>query len=420
MLHRIAAAALAVCLAACSHSSEARAPGASGWTADVDALIAELESVHPEPYHSTTRDELLAAAAEYKVSLPEMSEWEATVGFQRLLALLTREGRDGHMLLKPADRPDLPWRMFPVQLHWFPDGVYVVAAKDDPGLVGARLVRVGALTTREAIAVIEPLITKDNAQTVRARVPAFLEAPDLLEGAGLDPVLTFESRGETVTPDMTPVDSAEHTRWAGFLHPYVRRLPPRGNALWLRKQDEDVRVRYLPDDLTLYVGFNLVQPPFDEAVARMSSILESKRVARVVLDLRHNPGGETGLYTPLLRAFRDPRVDRPGRLFALTSRVTFSAAANFLADLDNTTCVQIAGEPPGAAPRFWDDNDSIVLPYSGLEVGVATRWWGKGGARHPDASFEVDVPVPLRAADYFAGCDPVLEEVVALRNDACP
>lgn len=430
----VAIMGLLLAISACSPASPAAAPDpdqsatvdleTSGWGADVDAFTAQLEAIHPEPYHSISREAFAAAVLEYKQQLTEMTEWEAVVGFQRLLALLTAEGRDGHMVLRPADRDGLEWRMFPLQLYRFSDGYYVVAARDDPTLVGAKLVRVGTTPVNEAVRVIKSAITKDNGITVRARIPAFLETPDLLAAMGLleagQETLTFVQAGSEMTPELETIGVDEHSEWRDFPHPYARRLPARAAALYLRNQQENVWVRFLKPTRTIYIAFNVVHPPFDATIERIDSILDAKRVTRVVLDLRHNPGGETGLYGPMLSTLKDPRVNRPGRLFALTGRVTFSAAANFLADLDNETCALIVGEAPGAAPRFWDDNDPVTLPYSGLEVGVATRWWDKGGKRHPGTTFEVDLPVRYRSAHYFKGMDPVLREAERYRGRGCP
>ena len=407
-----------------TRSPSAPAGGASGWAADIDAFASQLEAIHPEPYHSIPREDFYAAVLDYKQRLPTMTEWEAATGFQRLLAFLTRSGRDGHMVLLPADRDGYPWEMFPIQLYWFPDGIYVVAARDEPELVGAELVRVGSTPVDQAIAVVKRHITKDNSMTVKARVPTFFEAPQLLTALGLMDAeartLTFDVQGRTEDRELQTIPFAEHERWLGLIHPYVRRLPPRAGALFLRNQDQNVWMRYLTGSRTLYVAFNLVQPPFDGAVRAVERVLDTRDVGGVVLDLRHNPGGETGLYGPMLDVLDDARVDRPGRLFALTGRTTFSAAANFLADLDNSTCVMIVGEPPGAAPRFWNDNDAVALPYSGYEVGVATRWWGKGGERHPKPTFTMDIPVRYNSRHYFTGTDPVLRRALEHSGRGCP
>lgn len=409
--------------ATASPSAEA-SPSTSGWAADVDVLVAQLETVHPDPFHSISRAEFLQEVAAYERQLPAMTEWEAVTGFQRLVALLTRDGRDGHMVLRPSDRPGLPWRMLPVQLYLFDDGLYVVAGKGEArDLVGAKVVQFGDTDAGEATSRVRELISKDNDMTVASRIPAFLEAVDLLGALGVldtaNPSLTLSVGGELVTRAFEPIPHEEHEAWRTPLHPYARRLPPRGSALYFTRQDDSVWTRYLGRSRSLYVSFNLVMPPFGPVVDEIESILRTRPTERVIIDLRHNPGGETGTYGPLLDAVTSAAAGGRRGVFALTSRTTFSAAANFLADLDNEVCTVIVGEPPGAAPRFWNDNDGVPLPYSGLEIGVATRWWGKGGKRHDGTTFEVDIPVPYRSRDYFTGGDPVLHAAETARATRC-
>ena len=70
---------------------------------------------------------------------------------------------------------------------------------------------------------------------------------------------------------------------------------------------------------------------------------------------------------------RDPTVDRPGRLFAIIGRVTFSAAANFATDLEQATSVTFAGEPMGGSPNLYGDTRPVDLPATGQTLYMATR-----------------------------------------------
>ena len=389
----------------------------SGWASDVDAFVAHLESTHPEPYHSISREDFAGKVVEFKTRLPQLSEWEARTEFMALVASLSREGRDGHMVLLPEDTPAVSWRMFPLNLHWFPEGFYIVDAHDElANMIGWRLVSLDGKPVRDVVPVLKDLATKDNEITLKARVPTLMTMPDLLGALGIAdaeaPELEFTDgkRHRVVAPEAISMD--EYLEWTGRLHPFIARLPYRAGLMWLRDQDENIWVRYLRNSDSLYVAFNLVHAPFDAALQDIKRLMAEKKPDRVIIDLRNNPGGETGQYAPLTRAFTEPPVDRPGRLLVLTGRTTFSAAANFLGDLDRGACALVVGEPPGAAPRFWNDNDPFGLPYSGLSIGVAERWWDRGGQEHPGKTFTVDIPHPLRASHYFSGRDPVLQAAI--------
>ena len=113
-----------------------------------------------------------------------------------------------------------------------------------------------------------------------------------------------------------------------------------------------------------------------------------------------------------------PEIDKPGRLFVLTDRVTFSAAANFTTEIEQSTRAIFVGEAPGGGLNFWDDVtwehlDDYVVP---MRVAISTRYWEKSTADDPRLAIEPDLAVPTLAADYFAGRDSVLD--AALTMDA--
>jgi hypothetical protein len=48
-----------------------------------------------------------------------------------------------------------------------------------------------------------------------------------------------------------------------------------------------------------------------------------------------------------------------------------------------------------------------------MRVAVSTRYWEKSTPDDPRLTIEPDLAMPVRAADYFAGRDPLLEAVLA-------
>ena len=88
-----------------------------------------------------------------------------------------------------------------------------------------------------------------------------------------------------------------------------------------------------------------------------------------MLDLRNNGGGEAGGYRDLLRFLAGPEINRPGRLFVLIGRLTFSAGTSLAVLLERrATNATFIGEDSGGAPNFWADPEAVTLPNSGLHV----------------------------------------------------
>jgi C-terminal processing protease CtpA/Prc len=109
-------------------------------------------------------------------------------------------------------------------------------------------------------------------------------------------------------------------------------------------------------------------------------------------------------------------VNRRGKLYLLTGRATFSAAANFAADVDRYTRVIVVGEPTGGGVETYGDTSAVSLPTVGLTAHIATRYHErKSGPRDLRLAVEPDIGIDLTSSQYVAGRDPVLERALRAR-----
>jgi ABC-type hemin transport system substrate-binding protein len=100
---------------------------------------------------------------------------------------------------------------------------------------------------------------------------------------------------------------------------------------------------------------------------------------------------------------------------ALISRSTFSAAQNFITELERRTRVSFIGETSGGSPNLYGDAQAVDLPDAGLRVNVATIYWQKSFAGDARVAIEPRVTVPLGSRAFFRGKDPVLAAALAYR-----
>jgi C-terminal processing protease CtpA/Prc len=130
----------------------------------------------------------------------------------------------------------------------------------------------------------------------------------------------------------------------------------------------------------------------------------------VIIDVRLNHGGDNTTYGALLDAMGT--LSKTRRVVLLIGRATFSAAANFAADVDALPRVTTIGEATGGSPSTWGDASVVEIPSAGPVARVATRWhrYGRPGA----LAIRPDRPVPLTVDDFLAGRDPVLASALGL------
>lgn len=402
---------LLVVAAACGGS--AAAPAESPVAADVDALVAHVERVHPRPWHDVSRADFLGAAERLKARLPRLSADETVVELMRLVALLgPRDGHSGIFPLDTAHRQQL--HLYPLRLFAFADGLRVVAG--DAALLGARLTVVGDVPVERALEAVRPLVPADNPWSRRAREAQWLVVAEVLHGAGVAPgtgPLAFSfarDDGSIVQRTLAPVPAARYAElnpdlWHAMVPPG---LPRRPAPAFLARRNLRGWTARLDRGRAVYVAYNESLGWSGDLADRVRRLGRARSVRGVVLDLRHNPGGENRAYAPLLDAL--VALGRRERIVVLTSRTTFSAAANLLSDLEGRTRIQIVGEPSGGSPNLVGDPSPLLLEASGWNVNVGTVWWQKSrrGAADARLAFEPDIPVPVRWAELAAKRDSAL------------
>jgi hypothetical protein len=259
-------------------------------------------------------------------------------------------------------------------------------------------------------------VPRDNEETVRLLLPRFLLLAEILRGLGLaddGPVtlgLDDGTGGGATTVDLEPISIKEYNQWAGE---YGLHLPANPDVLYLSRIDDVLWWQLLDDGETLYVQYNRTDNLPAQQFQDLGAAMRDPAVARVVLDLRHNFGGELHALDPLVALFQDPSFDQPGRLVIATGRNTFSGGSIVVARLDRDTAGEIVGEPMGGCPTFWSDPATLDLPWSGIEVGVADDVAIGVDAADTRHGILPDVPIALTLDDWRDGIDPILNSIVS-------
>ena len=407
----------------------------SAWRGDARFMVAAVDSVHPRPYRDFKRAQWDSAAADLESRLPGLRADQAVAGFSRLLGML----RDGHSRLdqlqlpnhgRPALQP-LSWPGFdteyPVDFEVFADGLWIVGATAaHANLTGAHVIALDGKPIADVVAALSPLIPSDNPMWTLRVLPSYLRCPGYLAAAGLS------------TDPSAPLMLTLARNKGGRRNLTIPAERPDSSASWLAA-DRDVSTplpltRALPypfafadlNDSTVFARIQaIVSEPGHEGlpafVTRLFAHMDSLGSPRLVLDLRGNGGGNGYLNQSLIHAIlRRPALDRPGRLFAIIDRGTFSAATQLTADLERETHAVFVGEPTGAAPDSPGDPAHVTLPASGLVVRVSTVLWNGSDPRDPRAFIAPDVQVSATFADWMAHRDRALEAIARYKVPANP
>ena len=377
-------------------------------TRDASVLADAVEAYHPDPFQAVSRTTLRREAARVDaLSLHDRSL--LIVEMMRMLALLGP--RNGHSAIFSLDDDLTARRAFPLLLCEFEDGMFVVgSARQD--LVGAELVGIGGSDIDDILFAVTPLVAHDNEWTIRARRPAFLVDACVLDGLGV-----IDDVGRTNFRLRAPDGSILH---AGFepiaLGDYLAHgtnvgRSPKPQPTYLRRRNELHWVDHTPDGRAVHIGYNVTLGDIARFAQQVATLAAEPQTQLVVLDLRLNGGGDNRTYGPLLESLKRLATDK--RIAVLISRETFSAAIQFVIDLEQQTSAVFVGEPTGGSPNHFGNATTLQLPNSGLNAHVATFAWTTAGQDDQRLTREPDILVTRESGPFFSGDDPTLRIALA-------
>lgn len=370
----------------------------AAWRADVAALTRAIESRHPRPFHTVARDMLRAAAAELAERVPALADHEVVAELARLVA---RVG-DGHTSLGLLQKAT-GFRRLSVTLRRFADGVFVteVTDADTAWAVGGRVVAVGRTPVGAALQRVGGYVAADNRFARREHAARLLSCAELLHACR---VVEELGRARFV------IEKDSERRTLVAVPAAVRLRTPRPFSCEVDRDAVFVTLDRIGDaeGETLRSFFRRVVRTF-----------HAKHATRLVIDLRRNGGGRGHLIRPLIPLLiREPAIDRYGGLFVLTSPRTFSAAQNFVNELQKYTDVVFAGEPTGSRPNHFGDPVAVRLPNSGIVVRISSLRHQDMRPRDRRVATVPDLPVATTAADFFTGKDPVRTAAIEFDVDS--
>jgi hypothetical protein len=388
---------------------------ASGWRSDLELIVPGMDRIHPNLEHGTTLEALNQAVADLSASVETSTDDELMVGVARIAAMVSAEGHDGHTGLFVWGTGTYPVDSLPLRLWLFEDEVVIVDALPPyEALIDTRIDTIEGRPIAEVLETMDPIIPRDNDQTVRLLAPRYLLIPQVLRGLGIagdGPIAVgvTTAQGSEDVQLIEPVPMAEYNAWAG---PYGLHIPADPDVLYLSNIEDDLWWEVLPDTRTLYVQYNRVERLAPSVLEDLGSALKEPAIERVVLDIRHNYGGEVPALEPFFALFDDPLVDVPGKLFVITGRNTWSAGSMLLARLEAGTSATIVGETMGGNPTFYGDVTDVALPYSGLAVTVTGMLEVGVDPEDPRDTIEVDQLAPLTREFWRDRRDPALELII--------
>lgn len=403
------------------------------WSNDLDALVAHLRA--RVPYANAAYGVDLAARLEnLKQSLPGLTRDQRVMKLFRLLN--APAPGTGHFRIRPMQRA-LGWRALPLRLYRFEDGVYVIAALDEE-LIGREVLAIDGVPMERVYERLSPYVSADNRyHRLRRTEEQLLRWANPLQAVGIAETLasiriTLASEAGTRTIEHVRSMRPGSERWRRFrssipvLEPDETWSPV---AEYVDNREPFYRVQYDEPTNLLYLQFNTVHDESafeafsDRSIAdlarQLRRIVESRPIAKFVVDLRTNTGGDFTRLSPLVELLTGhPKINRRGVLYTMISPVTFSAAGVLATTLERRSKTLFVGEPGGFSPNQWGEVVPFMLPESRITVHISYAYYAFDLPGTSRSFIAPDLYVPLTSDQYFDNRDRALEAV--LEHEAEP
>ena len=389
-----------------------------GWRHDLNYLLSEIKRLNIDYSVQEFPDLFQQEAERLYADIPNLPDEIIWVRMQQLLALLN-QSHNGIWHSLGAEKFEIT--MLPVTLYIFNDGLFIIDA-EEKALIGAKVIGIGNSSTDEALEAIESVAQLESPMEIKWLGPEYLRMPSVFYALGLHnsfknlPLLLEMASGDIEEINLDPIPVERRRKL------FASKIPGASDApLYLSQPDTHYWFKPIPDEDLVYFQFNQVVNDSQESLRdfslRFRQFLQEQNVKNLIVDLRRNNGGDTFLYTELLRTILWFDTQNDSRLYVIIGRNTYSAAQNFATDLERLTTAIFLGEPSGSRPNTHGDEVHIILPYSGLNAGLSSGFWQHSHPRDIRFWIAPDIRIDLHSKEYFLNQDPVLDYLIFLLGE---
>lgn len=383
------------------------------WQFDLAYFASEIERLHVAPFHHLSKDEFTAQIKAIHRKIPKLNDQQITY---ELMTILGKLG-NSHNILVPTYAKKGNFKKLPVTLYQFSDGLFIVDASSEyQQWVGYKVEKFGTTDAQQALQLTKSINARDNEMQTLWLGPHLLTMTTVLKELGIvaDPDTIELTLSQAVGGSVKVNISGDAFEF--------REMPPlpanKGKVVPDYLADRNLRfwMQELPQSNALYVQFNLVANSQEESLKdfsqRIQTQVSSPDIEHLILDLRHNNGGNGALLPPLLRSLIHFETTHPdGKLFVIFGRKTFSAAQLLLTQISQYTNAIMVGEPSGSRPNHIGESGWFRLPFSGLRGVISSQFHQASKAEDHRIWIPPHIPVSLSSDAYFSGEDPSLEAV---------
>lgn len=378
-------------------SAETADEQAAGDTSQTPAALSDfIKRHHPSPFTVMTEEAFDAQIDELAQNWNVMEETERYYALRKLVAAL---GDEHTSLLPPEDiaQSELPFFVMIYDGHW----MIVQAQQEYEALVGKELTAINDMEISQIREMLLPLISCETQQW--ADVQCSLEFRYLQNlnyiGVADDPASVDITAKDVVSSEEITVEAKALTEGYDYqnaaFYPMAQTLAQSGYYYANLLEDGSVFIQY-------NVCAENPQMPMKEFAQELERQLLADAPEKMIVDLRHNSGGDSEVIRPLLETLQKFQ-EEGSELYCLIGAQTFSSGVMNALDMQQLGA-QLIGEPAGGMLHFGELVQE-TLPDGSILV-CSTKDFSSAYAL--SGQLQPDTEMVQTAEDFLAGKDTAI------------
>lgn len=379
------------------------------WQADFQFLKRKVEKTVPTyqiPENKKAFDEVYNIISNSDVG---NTKEDIIFALQHLLNTLNDEGCN-----VPFFQKGVELELLPIKTYWFDDGLYVLAASENyKDVIGQQIIKINNTSVEEVFDKLKTVLNADNDYYKKYLFQAYGFMPLILKimhlGQSDDEITLQFASGETKTMKNSSINE----------YASLSRGLPNNEVFSLTNTEhksENYWLEMIPNSKAVFVQLQRIENEeevsFSEFTNQIKSLIEQKKVDKIIIDLRYGGGGNGFKLKGLTDLLKNAEaINKKGNLFVLTSKATRGTLLELASILRLNTKAIIIGEPTAEGVNTVGDINYITLPNSGIKVSLTHTFWPTSWEKDTSTFMQPDVKVQFSYTDRVEARDSWLETI---------